>query len=102
MVKNLLCNAGYMDSIPGQGTKIPHGKGQLSRHNYWSPHATTKTQQWQINQYINMDTHTHTHTHIYIYKENDPSLKMILNNYLSIENIVIFLSKYHLYLYTYS
>ena len=63
VVKNLLCNAGYMDSIPGQGTKIPHGKGQLSHHNYWSPHATTKTQQWQTNQYINIDSHTHTHTH---------------------------------------
>ena len=30
MVKNLLCNAGDMSSIPGQGTKIPHAMGQLS------------------------------------------------------------------------
>ena len=30
VVKNLLSNAGDGDSIPGQGTKIPHDLGQLS------------------------------------------------------------------------
>ena len=30
MVKNLLCNAGDVGSIPGQGTKIPHALKQLS------------------------------------------------------------------------
>ena len=30
MVKNLPCNAGYADSIPDQGTKIPHPAEQLS------------------------------------------------------------------------
>ena len=30
VVKNLLCNAGVLGSVPGQGTKIPHAKGQLS------------------------------------------------------------------------
>ena len=24
VIKNLLCNSGDMDSVPGQGTKIPH------------------------------------------------------------------------------
>ena len=32
MVKNSLSNAGDSGSIPGQGTKIPHGAGQLSSH----------------------------------------------------------------------
>ena len=32
LVKNLPSNAGDMDSIPGQGTKIPHAAGQLSLH----------------------------------------------------------------------
>ena len=30
MVKNPPENTGDMDSIPGQGTKIPHAAGQLS------------------------------------------------------------------------
>ena len=30
MVENAPCNAGDEDSIPGQGTKIPHAVGQLS------------------------------------------------------------------------
>ena len=30
MIKNLLCNAGDMGSIPGGGTKIPHAMGQRS------------------------------------------------------------------------
>ena len=30
MVKNLPSNAGYVGSIPGLGTKIPHAVGQLS------------------------------------------------------------------------
>ena len=30
MVKNPPYNAGDADSIPGQGTKIPHAAGQLS------------------------------------------------------------------------
>ena len=34
VVKNLPCKAGDADLIPGQGTKIPHAKEQLS------PHAT--------------------------------------------------------------
>ena len=48
VVKNPFCNAGDASSIPGQGTKIPHARGQLSpRHNYracalCSPHTTTK------------------------------------------------------------
>ena len=29
MVKNLLCDGGDMDSIPGRGTKIPNAVGQL-------------------------------------------------------------------------
>ena len=29
-VKNSLCNTGDMGLISGQGTKIPHGVGQLS------------------------------------------------------------------------
>ena len=32
VVKNLTSNAGDAGSIPGQGTKIPHAVGQLSRH----------------------------------------------------------------------
>ena len=36
MVKNLPPNAGDMDSIPCQGTKIPHAAGQQS------PHAANK------------------------------------------------------------
>ena len=36
MVKNLTCNAGDVDSIPGQGSKFPHAVGQLS------PSATMK------------------------------------------------------------
>ena len=35
VVKNLPSNAGNVDLIPGQGTKIPHATRQLS------PHATT-------------------------------------------------------------
>ena len=35
-VKNTPSNAGYLDSIPGQGTKIPHATGQLS------PSASTR------------------------------------------------------------
>ena len=30
VVKNPFCNAGDASSIPGQGTKIPHARGQLS------------------------------------------------------------------------
>ena len=30
VVKNLSCKAGDADLIPGQGTKIPHAKEQLS------------------------------------------------------------------------
>ena len=30
VVKNLPCNAGYVGSIPGWGTKIPHAVEQLS------------------------------------------------------------------------
>ena len=30
MVKNLHCNAGDMDSVPGGGTMIPYAKEQLS------------------------------------------------------------------------
>ena len=37
VVKNPLCNPGYMGLIPGLGNKIPHAAGQLS------PCATTKT-----------------------------------------------------------
>ena len=36
VVKNLPCNAGDVDSIPGQGTKFPHAVGQLT------PSATVK------------------------------------------------------------
>ena len=36
VIRNLLCNAGYMGSIPGQGTKSPHASEQLS------PHTTTR------------------------------------------------------------
>ena len=36
MVKNLPCNAGNVDMIPGQGTRIPHAAEQLN------PHATTR------------------------------------------------------------
>ena len=32
MVENPPCNAEDADSIPGQGTKIPHVAGQLSLH----------------------------------------------------------------------
>ena len=32
VVKNLPSNAGNVSSIPDQGTKIPHAKGQLSPH----------------------------------------------------------------------
>ena len=32
VVKNPPYNAGDTGSIPGQGTKIPHATGQLSRH----------------------------------------------------------------------
>ena len=32
LVKNLPSIAGYMGSIPGWGTKIPHAAGQLSPH----------------------------------------------------------------------
>ena len=32
VVKNLLCNAEEMGSIPGQGTKIPHALEYLSLH----------------------------------------------------------------------
>ena len=32
VVKNLPCNAGDADSIPGRGTKIPHAAEQLSLH----------------------------------------------------------------------
>ena len=45
-VKNPHANAGDMDSIPTQGTKIPHAKGQQSlwatatEHTHWSPWAT--------------------------------------------------------------
>ena len=56
VVKNPPSNAGYVGSIPGWGTKIPHAEGQLSLHattrepaccNYrahvlWSLHATTR------------------------------------------------------------
>ena len=37
MVKNPPCNAGDAGSIPGQGTKIPHAKGQLSNQAF-KPH----------------------------------------------------------------
>ena len=37
VVENPPSNAGDAGSIPGQGTKIPHATGQLSRH------ATTET-----------------------------------------------------------
>ena len=30
MVKNLSCNAGDVDSIPGQGTKISHAEEKVS------------------------------------------------------------------------
>ena len=36
MVKNLPCNAGNVDLIPGQETRIPHAAEQLN------PHATTR------------------------------------------------------------
>ena len=36
MVENLLCNAGDKDSIPSQGTKIPHAGKQSN------PSATTR------------------------------------------------------------
>ena len=32
VVKNLHCYARDMDSIPGQGTEIPHVLGQLNLH----------------------------------------------------------------------
>ena len=40
MVKNLPSNAGDMGSIPGQGTKIPHDVGQLSRHAAITEHVS--------------------------------------------------------------
>ena len=46
LVKNPHANAGDMDSIPTQGTKIPHAEGQQSlwatatEHTHWSPRAT--------------------------------------------------------------
>ena len=63
MVKNLPCNAGDKDLIPGQGTKIPHVEEHLSPcsrttepvHSRGSKPqlenlpATTKTQYNQIN-----------------------------------------------------
>ena len=44
MVKNLLSNAGEVDLIPGQGTKISHAEEQLKLVyiNYRSLHSTTK------------------------------------------------------------
>ena len=30
MLKNSLCNAGDVGSVPGQGTKIPHAMEQIS------------------------------------------------------------------------
>jgi len=48
VVKNQPSNAGDACSIPGQGTKIPHVKGQLKTHHkyqacmLWSLHTTTK------------------------------------------------------------
>ena len=43
MVKNSSSNAEDMDSIPGQGTKIPHDAGQPSPHTTTrSPCATTR------------------------------------------------------------
>ena len=38
MVKNPPANGGDADSVPDQGTKIPHAKGQLN------PSAAMKTQ----------------------------------------------------------
>ena len=32
VLKNQPSNAGYLDLIPGHGTKIPHTVGQLSQH----------------------------------------------------------------------
>ena len=54
-VKNPPCNAGDTGLIPGQGTKIPHAKGQLEslaqipRDSTKVPRATTKTWCSQIN-----------------------------------------------------
>ena len=42
MVKNLSCNAGDVDSIPGQGTKIPHAVEQVTRQQLESPHTAMK------------------------------------------------------------
>ena len=58
-VKNPLCNAGDMSSIPGRGTKIPHATGQLSPHMAKIPCAATKTQRSTT---PTTPTHTHTHT----------------------------------------
>ena len=43
MVKNLPCNAGEVDSTPGQGNKIPHSVGQLTQvPQLLSSHASTR------------------------------------------------------------
>ena len=58
VVKNLLCSAGVSGSVPGQGTEIPHAKGQLSLWattrglmccNYCSLHATALATQIRPN-----------------------------------------------------
>ena len=58
VVKNLPCDEGDSGSVPGQGTKIPHAKGQLSpwattrdlmRWNYCSRHSTALATQSRPN-----------------------------------------------------
>ena len=64
VVKNQPSNAGDMDSLPCQGTKIPHAAGQLSqcaattepvRRNswacaLWSPHPRTREKPVRCNE----------------------------------------------------
>ena len=42
VVKNLPCNSGDLNLIPGQGTKIPRAEEQLSPHVISTEHATTR------------------------------------------------------------
>ena len=44
VIRNLLCNAGYVGSIPGQGTKSPHASEQLSPHTTTLPHNEEQAQ----------------------------------------------------------
>ena len=49
VVKNLPCNAGYMDSVPGRGTMIPYAKEQLSLQAATiEPTPQVKSLQWNV------------------------------------------------------